>query len=222
MRPSRPGDDAGRPGLVDALDRLHRGWLVALLPATTLVVMSQCATEPPMTLFVVGAFAAGLYLYAVLALTPRPSHALWGLLMVIDGPVFALAGGRGTVRGLALRTWLVEGGAIGLGAVAMGLGVFRRDRGKESAAGVGVLLLALIGVLWLAAPLLPRLLAGGPRSWGAVAFGAVQGAVVRARQLRYGEEVERPFAPPLMALGLLGYAAAFIGGALLGQAGRPL
>ncbi|HHQ47326.1 MAG TPA: hypothetical protein ENK19_00385 [Acidobacteria bacterium] len=208
------------------LDLVHAAYMTALLPLAALVFLSQRTEAPSLLLLLAGVAAAVYYLVGVLLLAPGSRNIPWALVLLLDGPLFTLAGGWAELRGLVLRTWLIEAGGVALAVVFLlpaqwpELAEGVEEVGGILAVGVALLLAGAAGVLVLPWPLLPDLAADG--SWMWVAAGVGQGALARLWQLRAGGQPKRRGAQTLILVGVISFTIAFIAGALLGQTGHPL
>ncbi|MCA9971658.1 MAG: hypothetical protein KC425_15645 [Anaerolineales bacterium] len=171
----------------DTLDRIHLLYL-GLLPAlATAAALQRDGYRFPFLLFIAGVAAVGVYLAATYSYTPRPKSLPATLWVLLDGPLFVLAG-RGVAErpfAFAIDAFLVDGSALWLAILWLALFSDLPGRGQRTAS-VGIMLVALGVTASLFWPYLQESFGGRPLPLAGLLFGIAEGAFMRVRLLGKG------------------------------------
>ena len=212
--------------LLRVLDYAHLIYL-GLLPALATFALLYLYGHPlPFLLFLAGTAAVGVYLAVTYSYTPRPRSVGVALLVLLDGPAWAvlsLALRDAGPLAFAVEGFLVDGTAVWSSILVLATRSRLPTRGQR-VASVCFMLAALAATYSLAWPYL-REAAGG--AWGGASLfllglGAAQGALTRYRLF----ERERVTRDESAAVGYLiplvvAWLAALIAGNVLHEYARP-
>ncbi len=210
--------------LIDRLQNLYLIYTGVLPAAATFAILLRFGTRAPLIVLVGGLTGVSVYLAALYSYTQLPSHPLPLIILLLDGPLFALLSLRNNFSpfGLAIESYLIDGTAVWIAILLLALVSPLPTPGQR--AGSVAFMLAALGVT--SALFWPYIEAHILGDWQRTAFlltGLVEATLTafpRIRQdqvLRGGEESTRY----LVALILL-WSVAMIAGSALHDAGVQL
>jgi hypothetical protein len=166
--------------LIPIIDKIHL-WYLGLIPSlATFMVLAQYGSKVPILLFIGGIAAVSVYLVTIFAYDPPIQSLNWGLLAVVDGPIFALFSARSTVApwGFAVHTFLVDGTAIWTAILFLAM-VSPLPTKNQRLASIGFMITAVAATAWLLWPFLQEYLWGHWVSLFWVAAGIAEATAVR-------------------------------------------
>lgn len=156
---------------------------LGLLPAAaTFWLLYKYGHPLPLLLFIGGTAAVGVYLAVVFYFSPIPLSVAWGLVVLLDGPlwvVLSIISKKGLPHDYIAESFVVEGTAIWLSILFLSLYDFR-----ERLAAAGFMLLALIVTVSLVYPYYRDQLDREWLSLALLAMGITEALAVRYRQIK--------------------------------------
>lgn len=184
--------DLSFPAIRDRAERTlwytHLIYLGLLPAAATFGLLNKYGHPVPLLLFIGGTAAVGVYLAVVFYFSPMPRSVVWGLVVLLDGPlwvVLSILSKRGLPLDYIVEGYVVEGTAIWLSILFLSLYDIR-----ERLAAAGFMLLALIVTGSLVYPYFRDQLRGEWLSLGLLTIGIAEALAIRYRQVK--RDVERP------------------------------
>lgn len=145
-----------RSRLVSIVGYVHLVYL-GLLPAlATFALLFRYGHPFPLLLFLGGTVAVGVYLAVTFSYTPQPTSLSFGLLILLDGPLWVLLSllqKRVNPLGFAVEGFLVDGTAIWFSILVLSVQAYIPLR-KDRFAAIGFMLAALAATTSMAWPYL--------------------------------------------------------------------
>ncbi|MEJ2751020.1 MAG: hypothetical protein P8183_24395, partial [Anaerolineae bacterium] len=129
------------------IGRLHLIYLGLLPSLATFALLRVYGFAYPFVLFIVGTAATAVYLAATYSYTRLPQSLGANLFVLLDGPLFALAGWGGQTGspwGFAIEGFLVDGTAVWLAILGLSI-VSTLPTPGQRAASIGIMV-AVLGV----------------------------------------------------------------------------
>lgn len=174
--------------------RIHLVYL-GLLPAlATFGLLYTYGHPAPLLMFLGGTAAVGVYLAVTFSYTPRPTSLGWALLVLLDGPAWALLSlySKGAARpDFAVEGLIVDGTAVWLSILVLALSSPRPTRGQR-VASVGFMLVALGATASLVWPYFRDALWGQWASLGCLGAGILEAVLLRFKQLKREQVAQDP------------------------------
>jgi hypothetical protein len=174
-----------RSRLVSIIGYVHLVYL-GLLPAlATFALLFRYGHPFPLLLFLGGTAAVGVYLAVTFSYTPQPTSLVFGLLILLDGPLWVLLSLLQTKvnpLGFAVEGFLVDGTAIWISILFLSIQTYIPLR-KDRFAAIGFMLAALAATISLAWPYLRNELWRHWASMALIVAGIVESTMLRFRAL---------------------------------------
>lgn len=182
-----------RSRLVSIIGYIHLIYL-GLLPAlATFALLFRYGHFFPLALFLGGTVAVGVYLAVTFSYTPRPTSLGFGLLILLDGPLWVLLSLLQTKvnpLGFAVESYLVDGTAIWISILALSVQIYIPFR-KDRFAAIGFMLAALAATLSMVWPYLRDELWHHWASMALIVAGIVESTMLRFRALNKQQAVQK-------------------------------
>ncbi|HEX8888674.1 MAG TPA: hypothetical protein VF779_05835 [Pyrinomonadaceae bacterium] len=208
-----------RSRLVSIIGYIHLAYL-GLLPAlATFALLFRYGHPFPFLLFLGGTAAVGVYLAVTFSYTPQPTSLGFGLLILLDGPLWVLLSllqTRVNPLGFAVEGFLVDGTAIWISILVLSIQTYiplRQDRFTA----IGFMLAALAATISLAWPYLRDELWRHWASMALIVAGIVESTLLRFSALSKQQAVhkdENKGAGYIIVMLLLWFAAMVLGNVL--------
>lgn len=150
-----------RDRLLTIIDRLHLWYLGLLPPLGTLMVLARYGNRFPFLLFLGGVAAVSVYL-VVTYVYDKPAQSVgWGVLALLDGPLFVLLSlrGSGAPWAFAVEGYLVDGTAVWIAILVLAMRSPLPSQGQR-VASVGFMLAAIAATTSLFWPYIQEFLWG--------------------------------------------------------------
>jgi hypothetical protein len=171
--------------LTSILGYIHLIYL-GLLPAlATFALLFRYGHFWPLGLFLGGTVAVGVYLAVTFSYTPQPTSLGFGLLILLDGPLWVLLSllQKGVnPLGFAVEGFLIDGTAIWISILALSIQTYIPLR-KDRFAAIGFMLAALAATISLAWPYLRDEVWQHWASMALIVAGIVESTILRFRAL---------------------------------------
>jgi hypothetical protein len=164
----------------------HLVYLGLLPPLATFSLLFRYGHLAPLALLLGGTVAVSVYLAVTFYYTPLPASPGWGLLILLDGPVWvllSLLSKQINPLGFAVEGFLVDGPAIWFSILVLSTRSDLPTR-RERTASIAFMLAALAATASLVWPYLRDVLW---RHWASMALlgaGLIESTIVRFRGLR--------------------------------------
>ncbi|MFN2532496.1 MAG: hypothetical protein ABR555_14480 [Pyrinomonadaceae bacterium] len=171
--------------LTRTIGRLHLLYLGLLPTFATFGLLLAYGYPLPLLLLLGGTAAVAVYVAVVLYYSPLPASLVWSLLVLFDGPMWALlslSSKRMFPLGFAVEALIVDGTAVWFSILVLALTSPLPDR-RQRLASVGFMLLAFGTAGSLAWPYFRANLWGQWLSLGWLTIGIVEAVMVRFKQL---------------------------------------
>ena len=166
---------------VSIIGYIHLVYL-GLLPAlATFALLFRYGHPAPLLLFLGGTVAVSVYLAVTFSYTPLPTSLLWGLLILLDGPLWVLLSllSKGVnPLGFAVEGFLVDGTGVWFSILVLSIQSYIPMR-KDRIAAVGFMLAALAATVSLVWPYLRDVLWGHWPSIALLIAGIIESTIVR-------------------------------------------
>jgi hypothetical protein len=191
--------------LTSIIGYIHLVYLGLLPSLATFGLLYVYGHPAPLLLLVGGTAAVGVYLAATFYYTPLPTSLGWSLLVLLDGPAWALVSiysKRVSPLGFAVGGLLVDGTAIWLSILILALGSSRPVR-EQRTASAGFMLLALATTATLVWPYFRDVLWGQWVSLGWLGLGIFETLIVRFNQLERDEAARNANYSPVYIVALI-------------------
>jgi len=215
-----------RDRLNHIVGRIHLIYLGLLPSVATYAVLRMYGYALPFLLFLVGVAAVGVYLAATYSYAYLPKSLWMHLVVLLDGPLFALVGWRArstTPLAFAIDSYLIDGTAVWLAVLFLAMVSFKPTRGQRIASiAIMVLILGMVGSLFW--PYVRSVLWGRWLALASLAAGLIEGTVIRVRTLDR-EAIARPesdFSTLYIALLVMVWVGSMMGGLAANPALPPV
>jgi hypothetical protein len=160
---------------------------LGLLPAlATFSVLFRYGNYAPLPLFLGGTVAVAVYLAVIITYTPFASSVGWGLLTLLDGPIWVILSLRAngvTPFAFAIEGFLVDGTAIWVSILFLAIRS-SIPTSRDRIASIGFMVAALAATAWLIWPYYREALL---KQWVSQVFlclGILEALIVRYRVLK--------------------------------------
>ncbi len=177
--------------LTSIIDYAHLIYLGLLPSLATFSLLYAYGHPAPLLLFLGGAVAVAVYLAVTFSYTPSPASAGWGLVILLDGPLWVLLSlltKRVNPLAFAIEGFLVDGTAVWLSILLLAT---RSELPREQrTASIAFMLAALAATASLIFPYMRDELRGRWTSVGLLIAGVIESTIVRFRALSR-EKAER-------------------------------
>jgi hypothetical protein len=186
-------DSEFKSRLASIIGYVHLIYL-GLLPAlATFSLLFRYGHPLPLALFLGGTVAVGVYLAVTFSFTPLPASAGWGLLILLDGPLWVLLSllSKGvSPLSFAIEGFLVDGTAIWFSILALSIQseIPMRTERLESIAFMIAALAATASLVW---PYLRDVLWGHWESMALLGAGLLESTLLRFNALNRQKTVRK-------------------------------
>ena len=166
---------------VSIIGHIHLVYL-GLLPAlATFALLFRYGHPALLLLFLGGTVAVSVYLAVTFSYTPLPTSLGWGLLILLDGPLWVLLSllSKGVnPLGFAVEGFLVDGTGVWFSILVLSIQSYIPMR-KDRMAAIGFMLAALAATVSLVWPYLRDMLWGHWPSIALIMAGIIESTIVR-------------------------------------------
>jgi hypothetical protein len=164
----------------------HLIYLGILPPLATFWLLYTYGFPAPLLLFIAGTVAVGTYLGATFYYTPQQNSLWMGIIVLIDGPAWALASLYSSSIvpvGFAIEGLIVDGAAIWLSILVLAM-TSRLPTRSQRWGSVGYMLVALGATTWMVWPYLRAHLWGHWFSIAILCAGIAEASAIRFKQVK--------------------------------------
>jgi hypothetical protein len=170
-----------RSSFVSVIGQIHLVYL-GLLPAlATFALLFRYGHPAPLLLFLGGTVAVSVYLAVTFSYTPLPVSLAWGLLILLDGPLWVLLSllSKGVnPLGFAVEGFLVDGTGVWVSILVLSMQSYIPMR-KDRIAAIAFMLAALAATVSLVWPYLRDVLWQHWASMALIIAGIIESTIVR-------------------------------------------